>query len=154
MKKLLTIIALCIVGVLVATTVTMGFVNTNFEQINVNDAVSVTVYKDNATNIYYKTDGEVYNELTNLYNAMSKQSVLVSLFTGAYSVDASVTNEALTISNKLSTGYWIVYKFNEEQVLYLDGEEYQDETQTNPQVTFTKFAVSVTETEGMQLITV
>ncbi len=154
MKKIITIVALSIIGVLIATTITLGFVNSNFKQINVDDAISVTVYKDNSTNVYYKTDGGEYNDLTDLYNKQSVQSVLVSLFTGAYSVDASVENESLTISNKVSSGYWLVYRFDDAQVLSIDGKEYEDKTQTSTQVTFTKFALEVTETNGMELVTI
>lgn len=157
MKKVLTIVALSLVGLIVITTIVLGFINVSFEQVTINEAYSLTVYKNGDDQTYLKTDTDttVFNDLNNLFNKQSEQSILKSLFTGAFSVEAEVINEATTLSQnqKLNNGYWLVYKFDQEQTLKIDGEEYKDITQKEQTVTYKKLAVSVVKTEDMELVT-
>lgn len=161
MKKTLTIVALSLIGLIIIATIVLGFVNTNFAQINIDNATSVTLYKDGKVNTYYKNDDGVatntaqqYKEIADLYNKESKVSILTALFTGAYSTKADIVNENTTISNKISSGYWLVFEFDEEQTLKLNGKEYVDSTSTSSDpVTFTKVVLQVTNTQGMQLVT-
>lgn len=155
MKKILTIVALCVIGVLVVTTMALGFINTDFAQVTINDAISVTVHKGGTkTQIYYKdTDAEEYNKFVSMFNTQSEQSVLKSLFTGAYSVEPEVVNETIGMTSKLTSGYWLVYRFETAQTLKIDGKEYEDKSSADTKVTYKKLALSVTETEGMELVT-
>ena len=155
MKKIITIVALCVVGVLVVTTMALGFINTSFAQVEIKDAISVTVHKGGSkTQIYYKdTDAEDFNKFVEMFNNQSEQSILKSLFTGAYSVEPEVINETTGMSSKLTSGYWLVYRFADAQTLKINGEEYVDKSQQNTTVTYKKLALSVTETEGMELVT-
>ena len=161
MKKTLTIVALSLIGLIIIATIVLGFVNTNFAQINIDNATSVTLYKDGKANTYYKNDDGVatntaqqYKEIADLYNKESKVSILTALFTGAYSTKADIVNENTTISNKISSEYWLVFEFDEEQTLKLNGKEYIDSTSTSSDpVTFTKVVLQVTNTQGMQLVT-
>ena len=155
MKKILTIVALSLVGLLITTTIVLGFIPSDFSQVSVNEAVNVTVHNGSAFKVYYNdTDAEVFDNLVDLFEGQSKQSVLKSLFTGAYSNEASVKNEATSMTNKLTNGKWLVYKFDNAQTLYINGEEYEDKTQTvTTTVTYKKLAMSLTETEGMDEVT-
>lgn len=154
MKKILTIVALSLVGLLIVTTIVLGFIPSNFEQVSVSEAVSVTYHKGPAHQVYYKnTDTEVFEDLVELFEEQSKQSVLKSLFTGAYSNEASVKNEATSMTTKLTSGKWLVYRFDNAQTLYINGEKHEDKTQTDPTVTFKKLAMSVIETDGLQQVT-
>lgn len=155
MKKILTIVALSLVGLLVVTTIVLGFIPSNFAQVSINEAVSVTYHNGSASQIYYKnTDADTFNDLVELFDEQSKQSVLKSLFTGAYSNDPEVINETTSMSTKLTNGKWLVYRFDNAQTLYINGKEYEDKTQsTTTTVTFKKLALSVTETDGMELVT-
>ena len=161
MKKTLTIVALSLIGLIIIATIVLGFVNTNFAQINIDNATSVTVYKDGKDSKFYKNDDKVgsdtatqYKEIADLYNKESKVSILTALFTGAYSTKANIVNEYTTISNKTSSGYWLIFEFDEEQTLKLNGKEYVDSTSTSSDpVTFTKVVLQVTNTQGMQLVT-
>lgn len=156
MKKALTIVALSLVGILVITTIVLGFVTTSFEQVTISDAISVTVHKGTSTQIYYKdTDSDDYNKFVEMYNKQSKQSILKSLFTGAFSEKAEVINETTNnFSSKLTSGYWLIYNFDNEQILKIDGKEYVDKTQTTTtQVTYKKLAIYVVDTEDMDLVT-
>jgi cell division protein YceG involved in septum cleavage len=155
MKKIITIVALCVVGVLVVTTMALGFINTSFAQVEISDAISVTVHKGGSKNqIYYKdTDAEYFNKFVEMFNTQSEQSILKSLFTGAYSIEPEVINETTGMSSKLTSGYWVVYRFADAQTLKIDGEEYVDKSQQDTKVTYKKLALSVVETEGMKLVT-
>lgn len=155
MKKALTIVALSLVGILVITTIVLGFVTTSFEQVTISDAISVTVHKGTSTQIYYKdTDSDDYNKFVEMYNKQSKQSILKSLFTGAFSEKAEVINETTSMSSKLTSGYWLIYNFDNEQILKIDGKEYVDKTQTTTtQVTYKKLAIYIVDTEDMDLVT-
>ena len=155
MKKILTIVALSLVSLLIVTTIVLGFIPSDFSQLSVNEAVSVTYHKGAAHQVYYKnTDAEVFNDIVDLFEEQSKQSVLKSLFTGAYSNEASVKNEATSMTNKLTSGQWLVFKFDNAQTLYINGEEYEDKTHTTTTtVTYKKLAMSVIETEGLEKVT-
>ena len=155
MKKILTIVALSLVGLLITTTIVLGFIPSDFSQLSVNEAVSVTYHKGTAHQVYYKnTDAEVFNDLVELFESQSEQSVLKSLFTGAYSNEPTVKNEATSMTTKLTNGKWLVYRFDNAQTLYINGVEYEDLTQTvTTTVTYTKLAVSITETEGLEEVT-
>ena len=132
----------------------LGFVNTNFAQFSVQESVSVEVWKNNKNQLFYKdTNTDEFNEIVNLYNKSSKVSILTALFTGAYSVDADIENENTSMTNKITSGYWLVFKFDEAQTLKLDGENYKDKTSssTDP-IKFSKIYLQVTNTEGMSIV--
>ncbi len=154
MKKALTISALCFIAAIVITTIVLGFVNTNFAQFSVEQSVSVEVWKNNKNQLFYKdTNTDEFNEIVNLYNKESKISILTALFTGAYSVDANIENENTSMTNKITSGYWLVFKYDEAQTLKLDGENYKDKTSTSTDpIKFTKIYLQVTNTEGMSLV--
>lgn len=155
MKKILTIVALSLVGLLVVTTIVLGFIPSNFAQVSVDNSHKAEVYVNNKYKTYYDYENsDVMDKLKDLFDEQSKQSVLKSLFTGAYSNDPEVINETTNMSTKLTSGNWIIYYFEEAQILYINGKEYEDKTQsTTTTVTFEKLALSVTETDGMELVT-
>lgn len=154
MKKILTIVALSLVGLLVVTTIVLGFIPSNFAQVSVTEAVSLTYHNGSAHQIYYKGEDEEFDDLVELFEEQSKQSVLKSLFTGAYSNDADVVNETTSMTSKLTSGQWLVYRFDNAQTLYIDGEKYEDDTLGEENtVEYKKLALSVTETDGLQLVT-
>lgn len=153
MKKALTISALCFIAAIVITTIVLGFVNTNFAQFSVQDCVKIEVLKNNKSQVYYQNEDTEFDEIVDLYNKESKVSILTALFTGAYSVDADIDNDNTSMSNKISSGYWVVFKFDTAQTLTLNGEAYNDKTSSSSDpITFTKIYLQVTETEGMSLV--
>lgn len=157
MKKTLTIVALSLVALIIVTTITLGFINTNFDQLSVDKAVSVKIYKNGSYQTFYKNNDPAnstgYNDVTKLYNNQSKISILAALFTGAYSAKASITAENTTMANKTSSGYWVSYIFDEAQTLKLNGKDYYDSgTTSDDPVSFVQMYLQVTETKGMELV--
>jgi hypothetical protein len=154
MKKILTIVALSLVGLLIVTTIVLGFIPSDFSQLSVTEAYKVTYHKGPQFQVLYKdTNADEFNKLVDLFENQSEQSVLKSLFTGAYSNEPSVKNEATSMTTKLTSGKWLVYRFDNAQTLYINGEKHEDKTQTDPTVTFKKLAMSVIETDGLQEVT-
>ena len=94
MKKrltlILTIVACVIVGLIAASAITLALVKSNFNQVIDTDKISgITVYMDSKDNYYdAETGADVFNKIKNLYNQGTKESVLSSMFQGAYSDDA------------------------------------------------------------------
>ena len=137
MKKtlvtVLTIIACVLVGLIAATAITLALVQSNFNQvIDTNKIQGITVYLDDKDNYYAAdTNGDVFNKIKELYNKGTKESVLSSLFQGAYSKDAEAEVITSTTSTstlqKPATGT-IVLKINfiEKQKLVVNGETIED----------------------------
>ena len=58
------------------------------------------------------------------------------------------------MTNKLTSGKWLVYEFENAQTLCINGVEYEDKTQTiTTTVTYKKLAISLTNTEGLEEVT-
>lgn len=135
-KKLaliLTIIACTLVGLIAVSAITLALVKSNFNQVIDTDKISgITVYLDSKDNYYSAdTSADVFNEIKKLYDKGTKESVLSSLFQGAYSDDAKaevITSTTSTSTLKTPATGTIVLKINFSETLKLvvNGETQED----------------------------
>lgn len=137
MKKkltlILTIVACVLVGLIAASAITLALVKSNFNQVIDTDKISgITVYLDSKDNYYdANTSADVFNKIKELYNEGTKESVLSSLFQGAYSDEAEaevVTATTSTSTLKTPAAGTIVLKinFSETIKLVVNGETIED----------------------------
>ncbi len=137
MKKrltlILTIVACVLVGLIAASAITLALVKSDFNQvIDTNKIAGITVYMDSKDNYYdSETSADVFNKIKELYNAGTKESVLSSLFQGAYSEEAKaevITSTTSTSTLKTPGADTIVLKINfkENIKLVVNGEVQED----------------------------
>lgn len=134
MRKLLTIIALTIVLILSATTITLALVKSNFNQVSLNNIQFIDVYYGSKHGNFAntgETEKKVFEEILNNYKKGTKESILSSLFQGAYSEDAKaeIINSSWTFSpNSEKTYIVFTYKNGNLPKITLNGKEYEHET--------------------------
>lgn len=135
MKKVFSIIALSLVGILVVTTVVLACVTTCF-YTPINESYSssietVRVYY-NGTNYgtYRKgsTDGgATFSKILKYQSTDAKQNVLISLFGGAYNFDSKITalkTGEKTITLTTSGNNYLVFQVDGDPVLKFNGSPY------------------------------
>ena len=157
MKKLLTIIALSLVGLLGATVITLAFVKTDYDQLNTSGVEAITVLHSSKENTFYSdTNEEVFNKLLAEYEKGTRESVLSSLFQGAYSADAKPEVLKLGwILNNSATYLKLSYEAGSYPTITLNGKEYTDEnlTTTNKTVEYKAVYLEVENTTTLTKIT-
>ena len=137
MKKrltlILTIVACVIVGLIAASAITLALVKSNFNQVIDTDKISgITVYMDSKDNYYdAETGADVFNKIKNLYNQGTKESVLSSMFQGAYSDDAKAevipsTTSTSTLKTPAADTIVLKINFKETMKLVVNGEVQED----------------------------
>ena len=133
MKKILTIVALSLCGVIATVVLIMGIVKTDFNQLITNDATYINVYMNGNSNSY-NNDSDEFDELYKLYYKGTKEVVLSSLFQGAYSSDANaeINKSTTTLSSLTSSTSKTYLKFHyaDAKQVILNGEVYEDDTLT------------------------
>ena len=137
MKKrltlILTIVACVIVGLIAASAITLALVKSNFNQVIDTDKISgITVYMDSKDNYYdAETGADVFNKIKDLYNKGTKESVLSSMFQGAYSDDAKAevipsTTSTSTLKTPAADTIVLKINFKETMKLVVNGEVQED----------------------------
>ncbi len=133
LTKVLTIIAIALVGLIAASAVTLAIVKSNFNQVIDTDKVTgITVYTDTQSDYFTKDNNkEVYNKLVELYNKGTKESVISALFQGAYSENAKAevlsTSKSISALQKPDTNNYVLqFYFSEDQTLVVNGETVTD----------------------------
>ncbi len=138
LTKVLTIVAIALVGVIAVTAITLALVKTNFNQvINTSKINGITIYTDSKDN-YYSADGDdetkkVFNDIINLYEKGTRESVISALFQGAFSSKAKAEVVKSTVStSELKTpaaGTFVLkFNFSEKLQLKVNGEVVEDES--------------------------
>lgn len=133
LTKVLTIIAVVLVGLIAITAITLALVKSNFnEVIDTKQIEGITVYMDGKDNYYSETtDEEVFNKIKDLYDKGTKESVISALFQGAYSNKAKsevLTNTVSTSTLQSPAAGTMVLKINfkEKMQLKVDGKVVED----------------------------
>ena len=137
MKKrltlILTIVACVIVGLIAASAITLALVKSNFNQVIDTDKIAgITVYMDSKDNYYdAETGAEVFNKIKGLYNEGTKESVLSSIFQGAYSDDAKAeviptTTSTSTLKTPAADTIVLKINFKVTMKLVVNGEVQED----------------------------
>ena len=137
LTKVLTIVALCLFSAIAITAIVLAIVKRDYNQVVNSDVISIEVKKAGASNVYLKDDTEeenrtVFNDLLNKYYQGTKESILSSLFQGAYSSDAEaeVVKTTTTVSS-LSASSEVFYLrfyfyFSICQTLKINNKVYED----------------------------
>lgn len=133
LTKVLTIVAIVLVGLIAVSAITLALVKSNFNQvIDMSKVEGITIYTDSKDNYYSEdTNKEVFEQLKKLYNKGTEESVISALFQGAYSKRAKaevITSTVSTDTLKTPASGTYVLKFNlkETQQLKVNGKVVED----------------------------
>ncbi len=133
LTKVLTIVAIVLVGLIAVSAITLALVKSNFNQvIDMSKVEGITVYTDSKDNYYSEdTNKEVFEQLKKLYNKGTEESVISALFQGAYSKRAKAevitsTVSVDTLKNPASGTYVLKFSLKDTQQLKVNGEVVED----------------------------
>ena len=133
LTKVLTIVAIVLVGLIAVSAITLALVKSNFNQvIDMSKVEGITVYTDSKDNYYSEdTNKEVFEQLKKLYNKGTEESVISALFQGAYSKRAKAevitsTVRVDTLKNPASGTYVLKFSLKDTQQLKVNGEVVED----------------------------
>lgn len=133
LTKVLTIVAIVLVGLIAVSAITLALVKSNFNQvIDMSKVEGITVFTDSKDNYYSEdTNKEVFEQLKKLYNKGTEESVISALFQGAYSKRAKAevitsTVSVDTLKNPASGTYVLKFSLKDTQQLKVNGEVVED----------------------------
>lgn len=133
LTKVLTIVAIVLVGLIAVSAITLALVKSNFNQvIDMSKVEGITVYIDSKDNYYSEdTNKEVFEQLKKLYNKGTEESVINALFQGAYSKRAKAevitsTVSVDTLKNPASGTYVLKFSLKDTQQLKVNGKVVED----------------------------
>lgn len=139
LTKVLTIVAIVLVGLIAVSAITLALVKSNFNQvIDMSKVEGITIYTDSKDNYYSEdTNKEVFEQLKKLYNKGTEESIISALFQGAYSKRAKaevITSTVSTDTLKTPASGTYVLKFNlkETQQLKVNGKVVEDSSKSGP----------------------
>lgn len=133
--KILTIVALCLFSAIAITAIVLAIVKRDYNQIVNSDVISIEVKKSGASNLYSVNDAEdanrhVFDDLLKNYYKGTTESVISSLFQGAYSssANAEVVKTTTTISSLAASSdtFYLRLYFRPEQTLKINDKVYED----------------------------
>ena len=139
LTKVLTIVAIVLVGLIAVSAITLALVKSNFNQvIDMSKVEGITVYTDSKDNYYSEdTNKEVFEQLKKLYNKGTEESVISALFQGAYSKRAKAevitsTVSVDTLKTPASGTYVLKFNLKEKQQLKVNGKVVEDSSKYGP----------------------
>ncbi len=132
MKKVLSIIALCLIAVLAGTIIVFSCVDKNYNlNLTKPDYIQISVSGTTGESYYADGDSEhkaVYDKVMSLYNDSYKQKIMSGIFSGVIFNKPVIANAGTTVTTVLNKGTFIIFNYNEEQTLMLNGKKYTDKT--------------------------
>lgn len=154
MKKILSIVALCLIAVLAGTIIVFAFIDKNYN-INLKDPDYIQVFINNSeTNpqSYYKNDDneerkEIYDKVIELYNGSFIQKMMSGIFQGIIFDGAEIVYENKSLSSVLSSGTFVAFNYLNDQTLSLNGKVYSYKNDTN--IKYNTLYVEVKDTTAM-----
>lgn len=156
MKKILSIVALCLIAILAGTIIVFSCVDKSYN-LNLTNPDYILVSVDNQADkiSYEKNDSEykeVYNKILNLYNESFKQKIMSGIFSGTIfsKTKLEYNNSVQPISNLLSSGTYIVFGYDTKNVLKLNGKNYTykyPSGSTGPSTEYQKLYIEVKNSE-------
>ena len=160
MKKVLSIAALCLIGILAGTIIVFSCVNKDFNLNLTNpDSISVYINKSLTENSEaYSLDSddahkEIYNKILALYNDSFKQKMMSAFFNGTLNEGVTITRESRNLSSLTNTGTWLVFDYNlNPQTIRLNGKDYKDDSSSSKE--YDKVFVEVKNSETMTTFTI
>ena len=160
MKKVLSIVALCLIGILAGTIIVFSCVNKDYNLNLTNpDSISVYInksYKESSEAYSLDSDDahkEIYNKILSLYNDSFKQKMMSAFFNGTLNEGVKITKEYRNLSSLTSTGTWLVFDYNlNPQTIKLNGKDYKDDSSYSKE--YDKALVEVKNSETMTTFTI
>mgnify|MGYP006325883479 CR=1 FL=1 len=162
MKKVLSIIALCLIAVLAGAIILFACIDKSYNpKIQEPDYIKIYINKTSGQNVesYYKNDEfsdrkAVYDNVMKLYNESFNQKIMSGIFQGILFEDAKIVKESKSLSTL--TGTYIAFNYNELQTLKLNGEvyTYKNGTTTETNIKFNTLYVEVKDTTAMSDINI
>lgn len=146
MKKILTIVALSLVAIMGAAVISLVFIKQDHNQISLSNIEYVDVYYGTKHN-NYAPEQEIFKTLLKKYASGTKESVLNTLFQGAYSAEAKaeIIKSGWSFSPTTGKNYLMLeYKEDHLPTLKLNGKTYEDETLTTEEKTVAYERVYIT----------
>ena len=162
MKKVLSIVALCLIAVLAGAIILFACIDKSYNpKIQEPDYIKIYINKTSGQNVesYYKNDEfsdrkAVYDNVMKLYNESFNQKIMSGIFQGILFEDAKIVKESKSLSTL--TGTYIAFNYNELQTLKLNGEvyTYKNGTTTETNIQFNTLYVEVKDTTAMSDINI
>lgn len=135
MKKIFSIAAITILSIIAISVISLAFIKTGYNQLTVSNTIEV--YYGSSHNTFYADSSnenslKVYNKLKELYLKGTEESILSSLFQGAYSESgkASVEKSGWTFTtSSSSSAVYLKFTFGEQnlQTIKINDKTYEDE---------------------------
>ncbi len=129
MRKILSIIAIVLLGVIAAGVIACSFIPKQFN-INLETPDYVVVWKDGVSEgVTYLKNSEEYNQILEKYNASFKSTVLSSMFQGKLFASPNIVDSyhTLNLSTLISDdAIFIEFRYDTVKTVKFNGEEYSD----------------------------
>lgn len=153
MKKILSIVALCLIAVLAGVIIIFAVVDKDYNlNLQSPDYIQICINKASNENVesYDKNDAilerkDIYNNVMKLYNESFTQKIMSGIFQGIIFDKTEIVYQYST--NFLSNGTFIAFNYNDEQILKLNGEVYTYKNNTN--IKYKTLYVEVKDTNAM-----
>jgi len=144
MKKVLSIISLCLIAVLAVAIIVFSTVNTNYNlNLTKPDYIEISINNSNTKESYYSNGDDehkqVYNKVMELYNASYKQKIMSGIFSGVLFNKPTIIYSTSSVNSILNNGSFIVFNYNNEQTLTLNGKPYTYTSSSGSQTTNIKY---------------
>lgn len=138
MKKVLSIVALCLIAVLAGTIIVFSCINKDFN-LNLNNPDFINIYINSSTKTgesyglgteFDDEHKEVYNKIMSLYNESFKQKMMSALFNGTLTEKTKITkhSSSKTVSSIVGSGIWLEFNYSDNQKIKLNGKDYDDDS--------------------------
>ena len=159
MKKLLSIVALCLIAILAGTIIVFSCVDKD-NNINLKnpDYIEILVNKQSGvpSESYYKDDAiaerkEIYDDIIKLYNASFKQKIMSGIFQGILFDKVEVVRNRQSLTSILSNGTFIAFNYYDDQSLSLKNKNYvyKNVTTSAESIPYKTIYVEVKNTDAM-----
>lgn len=162
MKKVLSIVALCLIAVLAGTIIIFACIDKSFNpNVTEPDYIQIYINKTSGQNAesYYKNDEfedrkAVYDNVMKLYNASFNQKIMSGIFQGILFDNAEIVRETKSLTNL--TGTYIAFNYEELQTLKLNGKvyTYKSGSTTETNIQYKTLWVEVKDTTAMSDINI
>lgn len=162
MKKVLSIVALCLIAILAGTIIVFSCVDRNYNiKLADPDFIQIQINSTENGESYFKTDSdserqEKYNKVMELYNKSFKQKIMSGIFQGVISNSAKIERNVVSVNSFLTSGTYIAFNYNDPQTLKLNGKiyEYKSGSYTEKNIQFQKVYVEVKNTDAVSDINI
>ena len=139
MKKILSIVALCLIGVIAGVIIVFAVVDKNYNpNLLAPDYIQICINKTSNSNVesYDKNDSmserkAVYDKVMKLYNESFSQKIMSGIFQGIVFSNTQIVRQGVSIDTLLTNGTFIAFNYNDTQILKLNGEVYSHKGETN-----------------------